>query len=193
MRQLLQQVSRRRVRLVVLLRHLSVRQRALVVLRVVLLVDSRARPLGNELQRGVTDGNGEAKREIKHAALAAVLEACARETDLTAQPVSKSVFATRWWGGMENGGGQTFVFLNRLVRSAAQRNTVNGRVQILHSMPRSSLIIWMNGLSVAERQSLQTAGKSETSAPLRFMSDLGPAGGIVVGYGGLFEVVVRWR
>lgn len=43
----------------------------------------------------------------------------------------------------------------------------------------------MNGLSVAERQSLQTAGKSETSAPLRFMSDLGPAGGIVVvvGYG----------
>lgn len=48
----------------------------------------------------------------------------------------------------------------------------------------------MNGLSVAERQSLQTAGKSETSAPLRFMSDLGPAGGIVVvvvvvGYGGL--------
>lgn len=52
----------------------------------------------------------------------------------------------------------------------------------------------MNGLSVAERQSLQTAGKSETSAPLRFMSDLGPAGGIVVvGYRGLFEVVVRWR
>lgn len=88
------------------------------------------------------------------------------------------------------------VFLNRLVRSAAQRNTVNGRVQILHSMPRSSLIIWMNGLSVAERQSLQTAGKSETSAPLRFMSDLGPAGGIVMvgellgGRG--FEVELRW-
>lgn len=104
MRQLLQQVSRRRVRLVVLLWHLSVRQRALVVLRVVLLVDSRAGPLCNELQRGVTDGNREAKGEIKHAALAAVLEACARETDLTAQPVSKSVFATRWWGRMEEGG-----------------------------------------------------------------------------------------
>lgn len=90
----------------------------------------------------------------------------------------------------------TLVFLNRLVRSAAQRNTVNGRVQILHSMPRSSLIIWMNGLSVAERQPLQTAGKSETSAPLRFMSDLGPAGGIVMvsellgGRG--FEVELRW-
>lgn len=57
---------------------------------------------------------------------------------------------------------------------------MKGRVQILHSMPRSSLIIWMNGLSVADRQSLHTAGKSETSAPLRFMSDLGPAGGMIV-------------
>lgn len=75
---------------------------------------------------------------------------------------------------------QTLVFLKREVRSAAQRKTVKGRVQILHSSPRSSLIIWMKGLSVAERQSLQTAGKSVTSAPERFMSDLGPAGGIAV-------------
>lgn len=121
MRQLLQQVSRRRVRLVVLFRHLSVRQRALVVLRVVLLVDSRTGPLGNEFQRGVTDGNGEAKREIKHAALAAVLEACARETDLTAQPVSKPVFATRWRVGME--GGETNIRLlepTRPVRRPAE-------------------------------------------------------------------------
>lgn len=82
MRQLLQQVSGRRVRLVVLLWYLSVRQRALMVLRVVLLVDSRAGPLRNELQRGVADGNRKAEGEIEHAALAAVFEACTREADL---------------------------------------------------------------------------------------------------------------
>lgn len=80
--QLLQQVSGRRIRLVVLLRHLPVRQRALVILRVVLFVDSRAGSLRNELQRGIADGNGEAEREIEHTALATVLEACAREADL---------------------------------------------------------------------------------------------------------------
>lgn len=59
-----------------------------MILRVVLLVDSRAGPLRNELQRSVADSNGEAEGEIEHAALAAVLEACAREADL---PRTKSV------------------------------------------------------------------------------------------------------
>lgn len=38
----------------------------------------------------------------------------------------------------------------------------------------------MNGLSVALRQSLHTAGKSVISEPERLMSDFGPAGGILV-------------
>ena len=71
------------------------------------------------------------------------------------------------------------VFLKREVRSGAQRKTVKGRVQSLHSRPDSCLVIWMKGLSVEERQSLQTAGKAESSAPERFVSDLGPAGGIL--------------
>jgi hypothetical protein len=63
-----------------------------------------------------------------------------------------------------------FVRFVRAVRSAFQRKTVNGRVQILHSAPWSSFSIWTYGLS--GRQDSHEDGKSVDSQPERLRSCL---------------------
>lgn len=99
--------------------------------------------MGDELKRGVTDDDRKAEGQIEHAALAAVFETGAGEANL--EVISKHV--REQWRSL-----QTFVFLKRLFLSAAQRNTVKGRVQILHSMPVTEVSIVYRYFSILSVQ-----------------------------------------
>jgi hypothetical protein len=70
------------------------------------------------------------------------------------------------------------VFLLRMVRSTDHRNTVKGRVQILHSRSKGALSIWMYGFG--PRQGSQTEGKSVVSRPARLGSDFGGIVGVAL-------------
>lgn len=53
-----------------------------MVLRIILLVDGAVRPLCDKLERGVAHCDRQAKRQVQHAALAAVLEARACQANI---------------------------------------------------------------------------------------------------------------